>query len=89
MKIQDGDGFFPKGTQEDMEKWIIENKKVNKEQMLAKMDKILEFQSKYPTKEEKEEALKKMTDEEIDELINSTTNIQARVFYSSFKHKEQ
>ena len=49
------------------------------------MGRIEDFQKKYPTKEEKEEALKAMSNEQIDELINESTNIQAKVFYSSFK----
>ncbi len=43
------------------------------------------FQLKCPTKEAKEEALKKMTDEEIDELIKASTNIYGKICYSSYK----
>lgn len=43
------------------------------------------FQQKYPKKEAKEEALKKMTDEEIDELIKASTNIYGKICYSSYK----
>ena len=39
-------------------------------------------------KEAKEEALKKMTDEEIDELIKASTNIYGKIFYSSYKKKK-
>ena len=46
------------------------------------------FQQKYPTKEAKEEALKNMTDEEIDELIKASTNIYGKVFYPSFKKEK-
>ena len=46
-----------------------------------------EFQEKYPTKQDKEEALKKMTNDEIDELINACPNIYAKICYSSFKKK--
>lgn len=49
------------------------------------MSKIEEFQEKYPTKVEKEGALKAMNNEQIDELIDESTNIQAKVFYASFK----
>ena len=50
------------------------------------MDEIIGiFQKKYPTRKEKEEALKNMTNEEIDELIKATTNIQAKNFYKNFK----
>ncbi|MCR5628149.1 hypothetical protein [Eubacterium sp.] len=50
------------------------------------MDRIIEeFQKKYITKEAKEKALNNMTNEQIDELINVSSNIQAKIFYSSFK----
>ena len=44
--------------------------------------------AEYPTKEAKEEALKKMTDEEIDELIKASTNIYGKIFYSTYKKKK-
>lgn|GEM_PF-3550574 len=43
------------------------------------------FQAVYQTKHEKEEALKTMTNEEIDYLISTSRNIYAKIFYSSFK----
>ena len=43
------------------------------------------FQKKYPTRAEKEKALNNMTNAQIDELINVSNNIQAKIFYSSFK----
>ena len=46
---------------------------------------IIEFQEKYPTKADKEQALRNMSNEEIDALINATNNIYAKIFYSSFK----
>lgn len=50
------------------------------------MENIIDtFQEKYPTRAEKEKALNNMTDEQIDELINASSNIQAKIFYSSFK----
>ena len=50
------------------------------------MDKTVEeFQRKYPTKEEKIKALQKMTDEEIDVLINGSTSVYGKFFYSQFK----
>ena len=53
------------------------------------MDKIIEeFQKKYPTKAEKEKALAEMSNEQIDELIKAASNIQAKIFYSKFKKKE-
>ena len=48
---------------------------------------IKAFQEKNPTKEEKEKALQKMTNEEIDVLINSSGNIYAKIFYSKFKNE--
>ena len=44
-----------------------------------------EFSKKYPTREEKEDALNKMTDEEIDELIHDCPNIYGKIFYARFK----
>ena len=52
------------------------------------MNQVLEFQRKYPTKAEKEEALSNMSNEQIDELINDTVNVQAKIFYSRFKKKK-
>ena len=46
---------------------------------------IREFQEKHPTKESKERALEAMSDEEIGRLINATSNVQAKIFYSRFK----
>ena len=48
-----------------------------------------EFGEKYPTRVEKEEALKRMTDDEIDELIKSQDNIYGKIFYSRFKSQRQ
>jgi hypothetical protein len=48
-------------------------------------DIIEEFQAKYPTKAEKEEALRGMSNDQIDELIAASSNIQAKIFYASFK----
>lgn len=52
------------------------------------MNKVEEFQKKYPTKEQKEKALKAMTNAEIDALIADSTNIQAKVFYKKFKKEK-
>lgn len=43
-----------------------------------------EFQEKYKTKEQKENALKKMSNEEINNLIKTSTNIYGKNFYKSF-----
>jgi len=50
---------------------------------LAKI--IDDFQKTYPTKTAKEKALKNMTNEEINKLIDANPNIQAKIFYASFK----
>lgn len=47
-----------------------------------------EFQKKYPTKEQKVNALKQMPNKEIDKLISSSTNIQAKIFYKKFKKEK-
>ena len=49
------------------------------------MEKVLEFQKKYPTKEEKAKALKAMSNKEIDELIADCPNVQGKIWYKSFK----
>lgn len=50
---------------------------------------VYEFQDKYPTREEREEVLKTMTNHEIDEIIESCTVVQGKIYYSKFKTKEQ
>ena len=46
---------------------------------------IDDFQKKYPTKAEKERALRGMSDAQIDKLINASSNTQGKIFYSQFK----
>ena len=48
---------------------------------------IEKFQEKYPTKDAKVKALSDMTNDQIDELIKASGNVQAKIFYSSFKKK--
>lgn len=48
-------------------------------------DLITEFQEKYETREQKEQALKNMSNEEIDRLIEASSNVYAKIFYSKFK----
>ena len=48
---------------------------------------VMEFQRKFPTKEEKIETLEKMSNEEIDKLIENSSNIYAKIFYNRFKKK--
>lgn len=46
---------------------------------------IKEFQQKFPSKQEKHKALLKMSNEEIDQLIASSTNTYGKIFYSKYK----
>lgn len=48
-------------------------------------DLIEEFQERYKTREEKEEALKEMSNEEIDKLIEAMQNIYGKIYLSKFK----
>ena len=43
------------------------------------------FQEAYPTKAEKKEALRLMTDEQIDQLISTSGSIYGKFFYVKFK----
>ena len=47
---------------------------------------ILAFQERFPSKEEKAEALSKMSVEEIDKLVESSPNVYQKVFLASFKN---
>lgn len=51
-------------------------------------EKVKAFQEKYKTREAKEQALKSMSNKEIDELIKDSPNTQAKIWYKSFKKKE-
>lgn len=57
----------------DKERWIIINR----------------FQKKYKTSKEKEEALKKMVNKDINFLIYCSDNLYANIFYSKFLKKEE
>ena len=59
----------------------------NREERRVKMayEKVKAFQEKYPSRADKEKALKAMSDKQIDELIADSPNIQAKVWYKSFK----
>ena len=50
-------------------------------------DLISKFQKEHPTRASKEKALKSMSNAQIDQLIKASTNVQARIFYASFKKK--
>ena len=49
---------------------------------------LLDFQFANPTREEKEEALKHMSNAQIDVLIDVCPNIYGKLFYSKFKKNE-
>ena len=50
------------------------------------MNKIIDdFQQKYPTRADKEKALRRMSDSQIDKLISANPNVQAKIFYSKFR----
>lgn len=51
-------------------------------------DKINKFQNKYKTRAQKESALRKMSNKQIDSLIKSASTIQAKIFYSKYKEEE-
>ena len=50
---------------------------------------VFEFQEDFPTREEREEKLKEMSDSEIDQLIRSCGTIQGKIYYSKFKKGSQ
>ena len=46
---------------------------------------LREFQEAYPTRGSREHALRGMSNEEIDEIINSCGTPQGKSYYASFK----
>lgn len=50
---------------------------------------IYEFQEKYPEKWKREEIVKKMPDDEIDEIIESCDIVQGKIYYSKLKKENQ
>ena len=50
---------------------------------------LQELQEKYPTKELREEAVKHLTDEEIDKMIAGAGIVQAKIEYSRLKKRNQ
>ena len=50
---------------------------------------IERFQKAYRTKIQKEQALREMPNAQIDNLINAAENVQAKIFYSSFKRDNE
>ncbi len=46
---------------------------------------VAEFQTAYPTKEDREDALQSMNNEQIDQLISTSSVVQGKIYYHSFK----
>ena len=46
---------------------------------------LADFQKKYPTKAAKEQALRGMSNAQIDSLVKQCGTQQGKIFYSSFK----
>lgn len=46
---------------------------------------VFEFQDAHPNKDEREKALKLMSNEQIDKLISTCGTPQAKTYYASFK----
>lgn len=66
--------------------------KLSKTQMIFDLERwavIHKFQEMYQTKEEKEDALSKMSDKDIEFLIYCSSNMYANIFYSKFLKKEE
>ena len=68
-------------------KW--NTKLVQEEMDKERWEIINRFQKKYKTSKEKEEALKKMTNKDINFLIYCSDNLYANIFYSKFLKKEE
>ena len=66
---------------------ILDNMDELKDRLKSLKEIIKKFQEENPTKDDKIKALQAMTDEEIDVLIRACGNIQAKIFYSSYKTK--
>ena len=50
---------------------------------------LQEFQEKYPTREDREEAVKSLSDQEIDKMIVGAGIVQAKIYYSRLKKRNQ
>lgn len=55
---------------------------------MKKYQSILEFQGEYPSREAREEFIRTLTNEEIDELIDLCDNIQGKIWYSRLKKQK-
>ena len=61
--------------------------KLQEDTIKERMKIIKKFQKLYKTREEKEEALRSMSDNDISFLINCMDNIHGKIFYSKFLKK--
>lgn len=65
---------------------VYEEVELLEKSLLNKQFKVIEnFQKRYPTREAKEEALRKMADKEIDHLIMNRSNLYGKIVYYKFK----
>ena len=63
--------------------------KLQQDTIKERMKIIKKFQKEYKTREEKEEALRDMSDNDISFLIYCMDNIHGKIFYSKFLTKKQ
>lgn len=63
--------------------------KLQEDTIKERMKIIKKFQKLYKTREEKEEALRSMSDNDISFLIYCMDNIHGKIFYSKFLKKHQ
>ncbi len=61
--------------------------KLQEDTIKERMKIIKKFQKLYKTREEKEEALRSMSDNDINFLIYCMDNIHGKIFYSKFLKK--
>ena len=50
---------------------------------------VFEFQKAYPSKPDREKALRNMTNEDIDKLVATCGTNQGKAYYASFKRTKQ
>ncbi|MBQ9014242.1 MAG: hypothetical protein IJ094_11960 [Bacilli bacterium] len=62
--------------------------KLQEDTIKERMKIIKKFQKEYKTREEKEEALRNMSDNDISFLIYCMDNIHGKIFYSKFLTKK-
>ena len=52
--------------------------------IMKEYDNVFDFQRAYPVKREREAALGKMTDGQIEKLVRSCGTVQGKIYYASF-----